>query len=140
MYVDLDGFKAINDTMGHAAGDQLLLQAASRFTSCVRDSDLVARLGGDEFAIIISGKNEKSQIQAVAARILLRLSEPFQLDAGVAQASCSIGIADCWVRDARGVDILNRADEALYDAKAAGRNAMRFAAEIASPPTDRKVA
>jgi diguanylate cyclase (GGDEF)-like protein len=131
MYVDLDGFKSINDTMGHAAGDELLVQAASRFRACVRDSDLVARLGGDEFAIILSGKGDRNQTQAVGARILLAMSEPFQLAAGVAQTSCSIGIADASDGAIRGADILNRADRALYEAKASGKNAMRFAPNTA---------
>lgn len=140
MYVDLDGFKSINDTMGHAAGDELLVQAAGRFKSCVRETDLVARLGGDEFAIIINGKSDKSQIQAVGARILLAMSEPFHLVAGVAQASCSVGVADCWDRDTRSADLLNRADGALYQAKASGKNALRFCDEIGVAESDRLVA
>jgi diguanylate cyclase (GGDEF)-like protein len=140
MYVDLDGFKTINDTMGHAAGDELLMQAANRFKACVRETDLVARLGGDEFAIIISGRGDKSQIQAVGARILLSMAEPFDLAAGIARASCSIGIAESFDKYVRSADLLDQADRALYEAKALGKNALRFgnAIKIASP--ERKVA
>jgi diguanylate cyclase (GGDEF)-like protein len=134
MYIDLDGFKRVNDTMGHSAGDELLVQASSRFKSCMRDSDLVARLGGDEFAIIISGKIEKAHIQAVGARILLALAEPFHLKAGLAEIGCSIGIADCWERTADSADLINRADKALYNVKESGKNALRFADD--APPAD----
>ncbi|MDB5523201.1 MAG: diguanylate cyclase [Rhizobium sp.] len=140
MYIDLDGFKTINDTMGHAAGDELLVQAAARFRSCVRESDLVARLGGDEFAIIISGKGEKSQTQATGARILLALSEPFHLAAGIAQAGCSIGVAVSWTRNTSCAALLNQADGALYQAKASGKNALRFCDEVNVARRDRMVA
>jgi diguanylate cyclase (GGDEF)-like protein len=134
MYIDLDGFKRINDTMGHSAGDELLIQASNRFKACMRDSDLVARLGGDEFAIIISGRIEKAHIQAVGARILLALAEPFHLKAGLAEIGCSIGIADCWERSADSAELINRADKALYSVKESGKNALRFADD--TPPAD----
>lgn len=127
MYIDLDGFKAVNDTLGHSAGDELLIQAAGRFQSCLRSYDLVARLGGDEFAIIMSGNVEKPLVQAIGTRILLALGEPFELKAGTAHVGCSIGIADGWRRDISGADLLNRADKALYQVKASGKNALRFA-------------
>jgi diguanylate cyclase (GGDEF)-like protein len=140
MYVDLDGFKAINDTMGHAAGDELLQHASQRFRACVRETDLVARLGGDEFAIMLSGKSDKSQIQAVGARILLAMAEPFELAAGTAQASCSIGIADCRDNGARGADLLDQADRALYEAKASGKNALRFCGDMTAAELGLRVA
>jgi diguanylate cyclase (GGDEF)-like protein len=140
MYVDLDGFKAINDTLGHAAGDELLQQASQRFRACVRETDLVARLGGDEFAIILSGKSDKSQIQAVGARILLALAEPFHLAIGTAHSGCSIGIADCRDNVACSADLLNRADRALYEAKASGKNALRFSGDMQIAKPDLRVA
>jgi diguanylate cyclase (GGDEF)-like protein len=130
MYVDLDGFKAINDTMGHAAGDELLLQAAQRFKTCIRETGLVARIGGDEFAIILSGRSDRSQVQATGARILLAMTEPFHLAAGIAHASCSIGIADCRNNVTRSADLLDQADQALYEAKASGKNALRFCQDM----------
>lgn len=140
MYIDLDGFKHVNDTMGHAAGDELLAIAASRFTSCLRGGDVVARLGGDEFAVLIVGGNERSYIQAVGVRILLALAEPFQLAAGLAQVSCSIGISECWDSSVSGADLLKQADHALYGAKAAGKNALRFHGDIQAPAPELKVA
>jgi diguanylate cyclase (GGDEF)-like protein len=140
MYIDLDGFKHVNDTMGHAAGDELLAIAASRFKTCLRAGDVVARLGGDEFAVLIVGGNERSYIQAVGVRILLALAEPFQLAAGTAQVSCSIGISECWDHSVTGADLLNRADRALYEAKAAGKNALRFHGDVPAAPQELRVA
>ena len=127
MYIDLDGFKRINDTLGHAAGDELLIQAAERFKSCLTDADLVARIGGDEFAVIMSGQMTRADIQARAASIVLSLAQPFELSAATVQIACSVGIAECWQKDTSSIEVLNRADQALYQVKASGKNSLRFA-------------
>jgi len=127
MYIDLDGFKQVNDSLGHAAGDELLKEVGRRLTDCLRANDIVARLGGDEFVVLMTGWVERNYVQAIAGRILISVARPFTLKSGVeASVGCSIGIADCWEPDVEAATLLNRADEALYQAKAAGKNTMRF--------------
>ncbi len=125
MFVDLDRFKEINDTLGHAKGDRLLQEAARRIRASVRDSDFVARLGGDEFTVVFPGLVDSCQIQRVASQLLEQLRKPFDLgDGDTGYASASIGVA-CHPRDAGDPDTLMRhADQAMYAAKAAGRNRM----------------
>ncbi len=93
LFVDLDGFKNVNDSMGHHAGDLLLLQVAKRLKSSVRDVDMVARYGGDEFVIVLKGSMTRKAVSRVAETILAALSEPFALDEGQASIGASIGIA-----------------------------------------------
>lgn len=127
MYVDLDWFKNVNDSLGHAAGDALLMEAAKRMEKCVRESDTVARLGGDEFAVILSDLNTPAEAEEVAQRINRSLAEAFELTEGKAQISGSIGIA-IFPQDGNNELMLKKsADQALYDAKSAGRNTYRLA-------------
>ncbi|CAA7613872.1 putative diguanylate cyclase with PAS/PAC sensor [Magnetospirillum sp. LM-5] len=127
MFLDLDGFKAVNDTLGHAAGDELLQQAAKRLEDCVRASDTVSRLAGDEFTCIIPGVHGKADVERVAAKILEELAQPFELEAGRADVRGSIGIA-IFPDDAdTGPALVGRADEAMYAVKKSGKNAFRFA-------------
>ncbi len=126
LYVDLDHFKAVNDNLGHAAGDQLLVETARRLQQAVRESDTVARLGGDEFAIILTQIQAQAEIEEIARRIVDDLATPFKLDAGIAQVSGSIGIAT-WPDGGRDTDTLtHNADLALYSAKAAGRSTYKL--------------
>ena len=126
MFIDLDKFKDVNDTLGHDSGDQLLIQAADRLSSCVRKSDTVARLGGDEFTIILQSANEENSAEIVAEKILEHLSTPFQLDKHEVQIGGSIGITT-FPNDATDViELLKLADTAMYQAKNAGRNTFRF--------------
>lgn len=130
LLADLDHFKEVNDTLGHAAGDQLLVEAASRLVSCVRESDTVARLGGDEFAIILSEMSVESEAEQIAERAVRLLAEPFYLDAGTPRVSCSIGIAFYPQHGQDSDQLLRNADIAMYAAKGAGRNTYRlYAAE-----------
>lgn len=125
MMVDLDRFKEVNDTLGHAAGDELLIEAARRLISCVRESDTVARLGGDEFAIILSEMANESEAEQVARRAVELLGEPYHLDAGTAHISGCVGIA---LYPRHGDDserLMHSADLAMYAAKEGGRNAYR---------------
>ena len=138
LFIDLDGFKDINDTQGHAVGDQLLQAVAIRLSSAVRDSDTVARLGGDEFVVLTDGEPFAIGPELVAERLLAVLNEPYLLD-GVAsevRVTASIGIA---VGDrATAGELLRDADLALYRAKGAGKSCYRmFAQEMQTAVRDR---
>ncbi|RQP26072.1 sensor domain-containing diguanylate cyclase [Piscinibacter terrae] len=121
-YLDIDKFKAINDTLGHAAGDQLLAGFAARVRQCVRGVDTLARLGGDEFALLLEGPITATGAGAVAAKIVAAMQAPFDLEERQVQVTTSVGIALAGDRPVLAADINARADAALYDAKAAGRN------------------
>lgn len=126
LFVDLDGFKEVNDRMGHAAGDELLQQVAGRIKVRTRVTDTVARLGGDEFTVILSDVTEASHIDLIAAEILDDLRQPFALAAGHAAISASIGIS-VYPRDGcRPEELVDNSDAAMYAAKSAGRNCYRF--------------
>jgi two-component system, chemotaxis family, sensor kinase Cph1 len=121
--LDLDRFKNVNDTLGHQAGDELLMQAGSRLKGLLREHDTVARLGGDEFAIIQYNISRKNDIKLVADRIIEELGKTFSLQAGKADVGVSIGIA-VYPDHAAGSDaLMAHADEALYKVKNGGRNA-----------------
>ncbi|MFM9852498.1 MAG: putative bifunctional diguanylate cyclase/phosphodiesterase [Sphingomonadaceae bacterium] len=121
MYLDLDNFKAINDTLGHPVGDQLLKAAARRLEDCVTSKDIVARLGGDEFAILVAPENVGT-IDAMADAIVRAMASPFALDGHDVVIGVSIGIA-CAPQDADTAEkLLQNADLALYSAKTSGRN------------------
>jgi diguanylate cyclase (GGDEF)-like protein/PAS domain S-box-containing protein len=125
MLIDLDRFKEVNDSLGHDFGDTLLIEAARRVTSCVREADTVARLGGDEFTVILPDLHDTESIERVARTIIGALSEPFKLGPHDAFISASVGVT-LYPDDARELDVLfKNADQAMYAAKNAGRN--RFA-------------
>ncbi|MGZ5198188.1 MAG: sensor domain-containing protein [Telluria sp.] len=132
LFIDLDNFKTLNDTLGHDMGDQLLLQVARRLEARVpRGSDTVARHGGDEFVIVLEDLSTDqveaaAQAELVAEKLLGAFNEPFQLDGHLHHSSPSIGVA-LFNKDMKDVDeLLKRADLAMYQAKAAGRNTIRF--------------
>jgi diguanylate cyclase (GGDEF)-like protein/PAS domain S-box-containing protein len=131
MFIDLDNFKTLNDTLGHGTGDLLLQQVAARLRESVREVDTVARLGGDEFVVLLEGLGQDAQDVAHHARqigekILAALNVPFELDGGEHLSTCSIGVAP-FHRDSGGVgELLKQADIAMYQAKALGRNTLRF--------------
>jgi diguanylate cyclase (GGDEF)-like protein/PAS domain S-box-containing protein len=120
-YLDLDGFKQVNDGAGHAAGDELLVQVADRLRRSVRPGDTVGRLGGDEFAVVCTGLGEAKDLNAVAARVLEAVREPFLLPSGTFTISASIGVAVAEERST-GEQLLASADTAMYTAKRAGRD------------------
>ncbi|MDO9366380.1 MAG: EAL domain-containing protein [Methylotenera sp.] len=131
LFLDLDHFKTINDTLGHDVGDVLLQQVATRLTNCVREGDTVARLGGDEFVVMIEGLNEQgaeaaTQTEEVGEKILLALNLPYQLVGQEHQIGCSIGVALFSDHKQSLDDLLKHADIAMYQAKKSGRNALRF--------------
>ena len=126
MFLDLDGFKYVNDKLGHDMGDLLLKEAAARLRNCVRETDTIARLGGDEFTIVLTEQHEPGNIERVASHILNTLSEPIGLGSEMAHVSASIGIT-LFPSDAGDVDSLIRnADQAMYAAKEEGKNQYRF--------------
>lgn len=128
LYMDLDGFKAVNDRRGHYIGDLLLVAVATRLSKCIRESDTVARLGGDEFAIILSETHRNEDITGVAQKIIEAISAPFDLMGGEASIGISIGIAR-YSEDAGSEDeLMKRADQAMYEAKSAGKNTYRLVA------------
>lgn len=131
LFIDLDNFKTLNDTLGHDMGDTLLKQVAQRLTTCVREGDTVARLGGDEFVVILAGLNTgesdaASGIETVAEKILAELNQPYQLDNLLHRSTASIGVtlfrSDLVAID----DLMKQADLAMYRSKAAGRNTISF--------------
>jgi diguanylate cyclase (GGDEF)-like protein/PAS domain S-box-containing protein len=131
LFVDLDDFKMLNDTFGHGAGDLLLQQVARRLTSSVREGDTVARLGGDEFVVMLEDLNENppdaaAQIKVVGEKILAALSQPYVLSSREHQSTASIGAALFGETRESLSDLLKRADIAMYQAKSAGRNTLRF--------------
>jgi diguanylate cyclase (GGDEF)-like protein len=134
LLIDLDGFKAINDTLGHHAGDQLLRTLAQRLKASLRDGDVVARLGGDEFAVLLEGMADSGALQRVLAQLLAALSEPVDCDGYPVGVSGSIGVA-LWPQDAGDAEALQRcADHAMYAAKAQGRNGSVFFGELPAEP------
>jgi len=126
MFLDLDRFKTINDTLGHASGDKLLIAVAERLGRAVRKSDVVARLSGDEFAILITHLEQAEVVEALARQLVASIDRPFGIDEHVVQTHISIGIS-LYPRDGLSAeDLLSRADAAMYRTKAAGGGAYRF--------------
>jgi diguanylate cyclase (GGDEF)-like protein len=132
MSVDLDGFKGVNDSLGHPAGDLLLQEAARRLAGCLRASDTVSRFGGDEFLLLIGDVGGPGDALAVAAKILAAFREPFALDGREARVSASIGVALSPAHGREIEELVRRSDEALYRAKAGGRDACRLYGEDAA--------
>lgn len=126
MFIDLDGFKAVNDTLGHDAGDLLLKQTAERLNICVRESDTVARLGGDEFTVIMPLIDNIDSTVVVANRILKSLIEPFDLDGQTGQISASIGISMYPDQASDDKQLLHNADVAMFHAKSQGKANYQF--------------
>ncbi len=126
LFIDLDHFKEVNDTLGHHQGDVLLVDAARRIGACVRESDTVARLGGDEFTVILPQLQDAERVETIAQNILDSLLAPFPLEGEQAFISASIGIT-LYPDDAGSVeDLLKHADQAMYAAKGAGRNRFSY--------------
>ncbi|MCE3605520.1 EAL domain-containing protein [Massilia sp. P8910] len=122
MFIDIDHFKEVNDTLGHDTGDKLLREVAARLSACIRQADTVARLGGDEFTVILGELDDLDSVERVAHGMLAALAEPFAIKAETVYLSGSIGIT-LFPHDATDVDtLLKNADQAMYAAKNRGRN------------------
>ena len=126
LFIDLDDFKVVNDSLGHDAGDQLLRIVAARLRSAARGCDLVARLGGDEFAVALPQGNDPGAAVAVAERILASLGDPVSINGTAVAAGCSIGIALSGPGSAPAEDLLRDADIAMYMAKSRGKNRLEL--------------
>jgi len=126
MYIDLDGFKQVNDTMGHHAGDVLLGEVAKRLRLCVRESDTLARLGGDEFTVILNDTHEREDMEMLAKKIIESIGHSFYLEGHGVNIGVSIGIARYPDDASTTGTLLIVADKAMYSAKAAGKNSFRF--------------
>lgn len=126
LILDLDGFKTVNDSLGHAMGDLLLQQAAQRFTQALRPGDTAARLGGDEFVFILDNLTHVADATLIAQRLLQTLNQPFELKGATSRVTGSIGVAIFPGDGSSTEDLVRHADTAMYRAKEAGRNAYRF--------------
>jgi len=139
LFIDIDNFKHLNDSLGHDMGDKLLVQVAQRLTDCVREADTVARMGGDEFVVMLCALewavDESARLaRQVGEKILESLNRPYQLDSHVYVSTPSIGIT-LFLDDSEAVDaIFRRADDAMYRVKRSGRNALCFDGDSQPPP------
>ena len=126
LFIDLDDFKVVNDTLGHATGDQLLVTIGGRFKAKLREVDTVARLGGDEFLVLLPQPGSDQEIELVAQRLTEMVAEPVRLQGRVVRLQCSVGIATFPDDGASAEELMANADNAMYQAKATPRNAVRF--------------
>ncbi|MDO9024271.1 EAL domain-containing protein [Zwartia sp.] len=131
MFIDLDNFKDVNDTLGHNIGDLLIQLIAKRLESCMRAGDTIARLGGDEFVIVLESLSKQrieaaKQVSAVGGKILTLLNQPYQLETHEYRGTCSIGVVLFCDHEQSADDLLKRADIALFRSKNAGRNTLTF--------------
>ncbi len=127
MFLDLDGFKQVNDTWGHEIGDQVLKTVSARLLALLRTSDTVARLGGDEFVVLLNNFESRDSVARIAERIIEELNEPMMFDGKTAHVGASVGIALYQAEGVSAARLLKNADDAMYRAKAAGKNTWRFA-------------
>ncbi|HEB96850.1 MAG TPA: EAL domain-containing protein [Sedimenticola thiotaurini] len=126
LFIDLDRFKTINDTLGHAVGDQLIREVGERIRQCVRATDVVARLGGDEFTVLLQDASDVLQVSLIARNIIDQIAWPFQLEGHEVFTSASIGVTVCPGDSSDTTTLLKNADMAMYQAKEKGRNTFRF--------------
>jgi diguanylate cyclase (GGDEF)-like protein len=123
LFIDLDRFKAVNDSLGHRAGDELLTEVAARMRETLRSSDLAARLGGDEFAVLLEGESAEDACR-IAERIAARVAEPFQIANRTVCIGASVGVALCEASGANAAELLSNADVAMYRAKKTGQGSV----------------
>jgi diguanylate cyclase (GGDEF)-like protein/PAS domain S-box-containing protein len=121
LFIDLDRFKVINDSLGHQAGDELLIGISKRLRECIRPTDMVARLGGDEFTILVEGRHKQEEVIQIAERIKQKFTEPFQICGHEIFSSSSIGILHSSPSHQTSADLMRDADIAMYQAKRAGK-------------------
>ena len=129
MFLDLDDFKKINDTLGHSIGDQLLIDVAKRLQGAIRKTDTIARLGGDEFMILVSSLNQMGDLQMLVDKVFSTIARPFTIEGRELVVTCSMGIAIYPVDSKNNGDLLRKADMAMYHAKAQGKSQYAFFTE-----------
>ena len=122
LFVDLDGFKSVNDRFGHATGDQLLVEVAKRMLSVIRPEDTVARLGGDEFTVLVKDPSSLDVAVDMANRMLEKISEPYRINEAEIKISASIGVSMAHPKGDQPEDLLRAADHAIYQAKSGGKS------------------
>lgn len=132
LFIDIDHFKSINDSLGHVIGDLLLSQVAGRLKQCVRESDTVVRLSGDEFTVIVDGDLEQSGLVKLAETVIVSMTPPFELSNNMVHCTVSIGIAMAPTFSVDANELIKAADAAMYHAKAQGRNNFQFYDEALS--------
>jgi diguanylate cyclase (GGDEF)-like protein len=125
-YLDLDGFKAINDEHGHDAGDEVLKEVARRLQAVIRDNDTAARLGGDEFVLLLTHVGSPQEVERLLQRVLDAVASPVATDVALVGVTASIGVAMAPAQGLDGPGLLRRADTAMYAAKRLGRRQMHF--------------
>lgn len=133
-FLDIDHFKQVNDTLGHAAGDEVLKEFASRLRSCVRVTDTVARLAGDEFVIVLEAVTDQAMLVCVAEKILAAMKLPFEISTGALAVTSSLGLSIATGPGLAGPDLLACADAALYDAKRGGRATYSLRTHLPAAP------
>jgi len=134
LFIDLDRFKNINDSLGHAPGDQVLREAAARISSTIRRNDTAARLGGDEFAIVLPDLGDPQHAARVAEKIIECMTAPFLIDGAPVTVSTSIGISLFPADHHQPDKLLELADQAMYQVKARGANGYQFSRNPAAAP------
>jgi diguanylate cyclase (GGDEF)-like protein len=130
LFIDLDGFKEVNDSLGHAVGDELLIAIARKLQALVRQSDTAARLGGDEFVIKLDNPANRDEVQHIAERVIAVINLPVEIQGYSVQMGGSIGIAMFPEHGNTAAALLECADAAMYEAKHAGKNRYRFTKEL----------
>ena len=132
LFIDLDDFKRVNDTMGHEVGDRVLVAVADRIRASLRPTDVAARLGGDEFAVLVDRASNQPQLDAIARRILQALREPARIDGAIIPVCGTIGLAVAESASDTCEELLRRADVAMYAAKREGKDRVSVYRELAA--------
>ncbi len=130
LFLDLDGFKNINDTFGHHAGDELLRNVSARVISAVREGDIVSRLGGDEFVVLLAGELKRDEVEGICTRIISEVRRSYWIDQNDIQISTSIGVARYPMDASSSSELVEKSDKALYASKDSGRNTYRFYSDL----------
>lgn len=136
MFLDLDGFKAINDNLGHDVGDMLLKEVSVRLKKCVRDTDTVARLGGDEFTVVLTDINDEKDVETISKKIIDAINTPFVLGQHEIQVSTSIGISMYPVNGSTSTELIKKSDSAMYWSKEHGKNRATFFSQLETGALD----